>query len=67
MDELVNITCPALLVHGDVTTELDKRVVDVLAERLQNATLVELPGDHAAHIQSIDAFLEALESHLATV
>jgi len=54
-------------VHGDVTTELDKRVVDVLAERLPNATLVELPGDHAAHIQSIDAFLEALESHLATV
>jgi hypothetical protein len=41
-------------------------VVDVLAERLPNATVVELPGDHAAHIQNIDAFLEALESHVTT-
>jgi pimeloyl-ACP methyl ester carboxylesterase len=56
----------ALLVRGDVTTETDKRVVDVLAEQLPNATVVELPGDHAAHIESIDAFLEALENHLAT-
>lgn len=66
VDELVDITCPVLLVHGNVTAELEKRVVAVLAERLPNATVVELPGDHAAHIQSIDAFLEALENHLAT-
>ena len=66
VDELVNIRCPVLLVRGDVTTETDKRVVAVLAEQLPNATLVELLGDHAAHIQSIDAFLEALENHLAT-
>ena len=31
-----------------------------------NATVVELQGDHAAHIQSIDAS-EALENHVATV
>lgn len=66
VDDLVKIRCPVLLVRGDVTAEVEKRVVGVLAERLPNATLVELPGDHAAHIQSIDAFLEALENHLAT-
>jgi hypothetical protein len=41
-----------------------KRVVDVLGERLQNASVVELDGDHAHHLQSIDAFLETLEGHL---
>jgi pimeloyl-ACP methyl ester carboxylesterase len=66
VDELVNISCPVLLVHGNVTDELDKRVVHVLAEWLPNATVVELRGDHASHIESIDAFLEALENHLAS-
>lgn len=66
VDELVNIRCPVLLVSGNVTADPEKRVVDVLAERLPNAAVVELPGDHAAHIQSIDAFMEALENHLAT-
>ena len=66
VDELGNIRCPVLLVRGNVSDELDKRVVDALAERLPNATVAELPGDHAAHIQSIDAFLEALESHVTT-
>jgi hypothetical protein len=40
------------------------RSVDVLGDRLPNATVLELPGDHASHIQSIDAFLEAFEKHL---
>jgi hypothetical protein len=31
----------------------------------RNATVLELPGDHACHIQSIDAFLAAFEGHLA--
>ena len=64
IEELANIRCPVLLVKGSVTTEGEKRVVDVLGERLPNATVLELPGDHDCHIQSIDAFLEALEKHL---
>jgi pimeloyl-ACP methyl ester carboxylesterase len=64
VDELASIRCPVLLVKGTVTIDWEKRVVDVLGERLPNATVVELDGDHAAHIQSLDAFLEALESHL---
>ncbi len=62
--ELASIACPVLLVKGTVTTEWLKRVVVVLDEQLPNATVRELPGDHACHIQSIDLFLEALETHL---
>lgn len=64
-DELANLSAPLLLVKGTVTTDWLKRVVDVIAERAPNATVVELEGDHACHIQSMDAFLEALEKHLA--
>jgi pimeloyl-ACP methyl ester carboxylesterase len=66
IEELANIRCPVLLVKGSVTTKGEKRVVDVLGERLPNATVLELPGDHASHIQSIDEFLEAFEEHLAS-
>jgi pimeloyl-ACP methyl ester carboxylesterase len=65
VEELANIRCPVLLVKGSVTTDAEKRLVDILGERLPDATVLELPGDHASHIQSIDAFLEAFEKHLA--
>jgi len=39
-------------------------VVDVLGGRIPDARVVELPGDHACHIQSIDRFMEELEAHL---
>ena len=45
---------------------LAKQVVDVLGERLPRGRVVELEGDDASHIQSMDAFLEAFEKHLAT-
>ena len=63
--ELAEVRCPVLLVKGTVTADWLKRVVDVLGERLPNAAVLELPGDHACHIESIEAFLEALERHLA--
>jgi pimeloyl-ACP methyl ester carboxylesterase len=64
VDELARITCPVLLTKGTRTAEWLKRLVDVLGERLPNASVVELEGDHAHHIESIDAFLGALEAHL---
>jgi pimeloyl-ACP methyl ester carboxylesterase len=39
-------------------------VVDVLDERMPNATMEEFDGDHAHHLENIDAFLEALDAHL---
>lgn len=38
---------------------------DVVSERLPDASVVELEGDHAHHIENIDAFLVALDAHLA--
>ena len=66
VDELANIHCPVLLVKGTVTGDWEKRLVDVLGDHIPKARVLELPGDHAAHIQSIDAFLEALDKHLTT-
>jgi pimeloyl-ACP methyl ester carboxylesterase len=65
VEELEAIRCPVLLVEGTLSTATDRRLVGVLAERLANATVLELEGDHACHIESIDAFLEALDRHLA--
>jgi pimeloyl-ACP methyl ester carboxylesterase len=64
VEELWSIRCPALLVKGTVTQPWLKRVVDVLGERFPEAKVVELAGDHAAHIQSIDQFIQELEVHL---
>ncbi|MCW6004269.1 alpha/beta hydrolase [Micromonospora sp. CPCC 205371] len=65
--ELSQIGCPVLLIAGTATAPWLQRVVDVLAERLPNAHVLELPGDHACHIQNIDAFLKAFEDHIAHV
>lgn len=58
------MTCPVLLVKGTVSVPWEKQVVDLLGKRIPNARVIELEGDHAAHIQSIDRFLEELETHL---
>jgi pimeloyl-ACP methyl ester carboxylesterase len=63
--KLGDIRCPVLLFKGTVTADWLKRVVDVLGERLPNPAVVELEGDHACHIQSMDAFLASLQHHLA--
>jgi pimeloyl-ACP methyl ester carboxylesterase len=63
VDEFARVSCPVLLVKGTHTTDLLKRIVDVLGERLPRASVLELEGDHACHIESIDAFLEAFERH----
>lgn len=62
--ELGRITPPTLLVKGGATSGWLRRVVDVLGERLPEATVLELEGGHASHIDSIDAFLEAFRKHL---
>lgn len=64
VDDLVGVSCSTLLVKGTVTADWLKRVVDVLGGHLPNAMVVELEGDHACHIQSMDAFLRALERHV---
>ncbi|HEU4807265.1 MAG TPA: alpha/beta hydrolase, partial [Homoserinimonas sp.] len=67
VEDVARIDCPTLLTKGTRTSDWLKRVVDVLGERMTDATVVEFEGDHAHHIQSMDAFLEALEAHLSLV
>jgi pimeloyl-ACP methyl ester carboxylesterase len=62
--DLAVVECPVLLTKGTETGKVERRVVDLLALHLPNARVVELEGSHAHHIESIDRFLEALESHL---
>ena len=64
VDELEGTFCPVLIVKGSSTAPWLSRVADLLAVRIPNAELLELPGDHACHIQSMDAFLEGMERHL---
>lgn len=64
VEELSAIACPVLLVKGTRTGDWEKRVVDDLGRRIPGVRVLELEGDHASHIQSIDAFLDALEAHL---
>lgn len=65
VEDLRRVTAPTLLVKGTVTADWLRRVVDVLAARLPQATVLELEGDHACHVESMDRFLEAFERHLA--
>lgn len=62
-----SIQCPVLLTKGSTTVRWEKRVVDLLAEHLPVARVVELEGDHAHHIQSIDRCLDELRDHLSSV
>ena len=64
IEELANIRAHVLLAKGSSTADWLKRVVDELGERIPGASVIELEGDHACHIQSMDAFLEAFEKHL---
>jgi pimeloyl-ACP methyl ester carboxylesterase len=64
LDDLTRISAPTLLFKGTVTADWLKRVVDELAVRIPHASVVELEGDHACHIQSMDRFLSELNMHL---
>lgn len=65
IDDLERIAAPTLVTKGTDSTPIDRRLVDVLGERLPNARVREFHGDHAHHIERIDDFLVALEAHVA--
>jgi pimeloyl-ACP methyl ester carboxylesterase len=67
IDDLATIGCPVLLTKGTTTVWWETLVVDLLGEYLPNARIVELDGAHSHHIESIDRFIEELETHLMAV
>lgn len=64
LDDLRQIECPTLAVKGTRTEPWEMRVVDTIGELAQNARVLELEGDHACHIQSIEEFCSEFEAHL---
>ena len=66
IEALRSVTAPVLIVYGDVTEPWLQACAVRLGELYPNARVVELPGDHACHIQSIDRFLDSFEKHTAT-
>lgn len=65
LDRLRSLDIPVLAVKGTDTTEQDAAAVDDLVAIVPRARLLELPGNHACHIQNIDRFLEKLDAHIA--
>ena len=64
LERLRLLDVPVLAVKGTDTTEQDAAVVDDLVAAVPRGRMLELPGDHASHIQNIDRFLEELDTHI---
>lgn len=64
LERLRALDVPVLAVKGTDTTEQDAAVVYDLVAAVPRARLLELPGDHACHIQNMDRFLEELDAHI---
>jgi pimeloyl-ACP methyl ester carboxylesterase len=64
IEGIERLESPVLLLRGTRTSQWLRRVVDVLADRLPNATVVDLEGGHACILESPEAFTAALERHV---
>lgn len=62
--ELSAVEHPTLLVKGSGGAPNHRRIVDVLGDRLPNGRVIELNGDHSAHLQDSDRFVDAVEGFL---
>ena len=67
LDRLRALDVPVLAVKGTETTGDDAAIVDDLAATVPHGRVLELPGDHACHIQNMDRFLAELAGHTAAV
>lgn len=66
LDGFERLAVPTLLIRGTVSAPWLRAVVDVLAEGLPDAKVVELAGGHASMLQSPEAFLASLEEHVGS-
>lgn len=63
-EDFSTFDAPVLLVKGTASTSSERSVVDQLGDWFPSGRVLELEGDHACHISSIDRFMEELEAHL---
>jgi pimeloyl-ACP methyl ester carboxylesterase len=62
--EVASFDRPVLLVKGSRSSPWLKAIVDVLGDHFPRATVLELDGTHACHLEKIDEFMEAFDRHL---
>jgi pimeloyl-ACP methyl ester carboxylesterase len=63
--ELVRkIDRPVLLVKGEGSSGFLHDIIDILADEFPHARLVTLPGGHAPHVVSMQAFMQVFEGFL---
>jgi pimeloyl-ACP methyl ester carboxylesterase len=67
LEEVETFERPVLLVKGTQSSSLDRAIVDRLGRHYPRATVLELEGSHASHVERIDEFLAELGKHLASV
>jgi pimeloyl-ACP methyl ester carboxylesterase len=67
LDRLRALDMPVQAVKGTKTTEDLAAIVDDIAATVPHGRLLELPGDHACHLQNMDRFLAELIKHTAAV
>ncbi len=65
LDRLRGLHVPILAVKGTDTSSVLATIVDDIVASAPHATLLELPGGHACHIENTDRFLEELEGHIS--
>jgi len=61
LERLQELKAPVLLVKGTGSSNYYHLIIDILAERLPDATAIEMAGMHAPHIISKDEFLTTLD------
>lgn len=66
LDRLRALEVPVLAIKGTETTEDLAAITDDLVAIAPHSRLLELPGGHACHIESIDRFLDELARHTAS-
>jgi pimeloyl-ACP methyl ester carboxylesterase len=65
LNRLRTLDMPVLAVKGTETTAEEAAIVDNLVALAPRGRVLELPGDHASHIQNRDRFLMELIGHTA--
>ena len=64
LQRLRSLSVPVLGVRGTDSSAVDSAIVGELVANVQDGRLLELPGDHAAHLQNFERFLEELIGHI---
>jgi pimeloyl-ACP methyl ester carboxylesterase len=67
LERLRRLAVPVLAVKGTATTEDLAAIVDDLVATVPHGRVLELPGDHACHLQNMERFLAELASHTTAV